>query len=211
MKVELKAFSLFTPLDLKNSMLPATVMHFTVTNKLKESISASVDGCLENAVLIEGRKNIKTQGELVNVYSSISKGVTRLSCGVQDANEVSKEQLDYGSMSLSIISEDGKISVPKSLKSMSLRETEGLTGDLTGYLSSSLDLAPGQSKDVTFVLTWYFPKSKKAISYKGGKKEEKWLCDARENYYAELYKSADDVSDYIIKNRKKLIDNTLLF
>ena len=49
-RVELEAFSPFVPLDLDNSLYPATVMAYPVTNTGKEAVSGELLGWLQNAV-----------------------------------------------------------------------------------------------------------------------------------------------------------------
>ncbi len=53
--VTLEAFSPFIPLNLDDSGLPTTVMHFTVKNVSAEPVDAVLSGTLENAVCLHNR------------------------------------------------------------------------------------------------------------------------------------------------------------
>jgi uncharacterized protein (DUF608 family) len=48
--VKLEAFSPFSPMEVKDSSLPATVFSFELTNTGKEAVEVSLEGVLENAV-----------------------------------------------------------------------------------------------------------------------------------------------------------------
>ncbi|WOO42359.1 GH116 family glycosyl-hydrolase [Rubellicoccus peritrichatus] len=70
-KVKLEAFSPFIPLDLENSLLPATILNYTVKNTSEKEVEAKLTGWLENAVLLgsRGRKglNVTLKNEVVMI------------------------------------------------------------------------------------------------------------------------------------------------
>ena len=74
-----------------------------------------------------------------------------------------------------------------------------LNAKLTGTLSRKLALAAGASATVDFVVTWYFPN----LKINGVRDDGRW--------YASKFKSALEVADYVVKNRKRLIDDTMLW
>lgn len=55
--VSLEAFSPFVPLNTEDSLLPATVLDFTLTNRGKEDLELELTGWLENAVCLHSAKN----------------------------------------------------------------------------------------------------------------------------------------------------------
>jgi non-lysosomal glucosylceramidase len=54
-KVRLEAFSPFSPLEVKDSSLPATIFSFELTNTGKEAVEVTLEGVLENAVFHDHR------------------------------------------------------------------------------------------------------------------------------------------------------------
>lgn len=86
-----------------------------------------------------------------------------------------------------------------------------LGGKLEGALTSSMTLAPGESKTVTFVLSWYFPN--RPLSYKGSV----WSrplppnSPAIGNMYSNWYDSSLDVADYLKSNFCELAGQTRNF
>lgn len=205
-KVKLEAFSPFTPLDVKNSMYPATVLNYTLTNTTTNKVKVNIKGWLDNAVLVEGRKNDKSRGELVNVYSDISEYSKRLECSVENANDFAKEQCDFGTMSLAVINLGGKV-----ISGEASRTKLAPKAKLVGELIAELELNPGEEKEVSFTLTWYFPKTYAVLSQRGRHNVEYFLSGDSTRYYAELYKDAFAVSDHILDNKKELTKNTFLW
>jgi len=75
--VELEAFSPFTPLNVTDSSLPATVMRFTVKNSGREAVEIELAGWIENAVCLgSGRSG---QGQRRNRLVR-EPGMTFLNC-----------------------------------------------------------------------------------------------------------------------------------
>ena len=72
---------------------------------------------------------------------------------------------------------------------------------LNGALTSSMTLQPGESKEVIFVLSWYFPN--RPLSYKGSEwnKPLPPNSPAIGNMYANWYNSSLDVANQL---REKL-------
>ncbi len=94
-EVDLEAYSPFVPLDLDQSMLPATILNFKIRNTSKKTTTVELSGWLENAVLTESRKRTKStlQGSLINRIEKLDKGHKRLvSTATLDNNEPSNSQ-----------------------------------------------------------------------------------------------------------------------
>ena len=69
---------------------------------------------------------------------------------------------------------------------------------LVGAITHAVHLAPGESRTVTFVLTWHFPNGRIAVD--GGK-----------NYYAKRFADAGAVAEYIVQNHTRLTHDTKLW
>ena len=77
--VELEAFSPYCPLNVEDSSLPATVMHYTVKNTSDKEVEVSLAGWLENAACLgsgllgTGQRHMEariTPGKLVTLEGS---------------------------------------------------------------------------------------------------------------------------------------------
>jgi len=207
-KIKMEAFSPFIPLDLGNSILPATVFNFTIKNISNKPLSLDLEGWLENAVLVGTReKNEKFSGSLENVITSLGSNSLRLECSVQTDDSVVKNSLDYGSMSLCIVGSGGKVFAgsAKMVQSKLMNNEK-----LVGKLGSHLDLKPGEQKATSFILTWHFPKTYSAKSVIKNIPKNK-RGDDTIRYYAKVFKDAPAVSDYVLKKREELTKNTRLW
>lgn len=204
-QVKIEAYSPFIPLDLDNSILPATIFEFEIKNTSNKAIEVDLNAWMENAILIGSREqqsNLK--GKLVNQIKDADNNGLRINYTVNNADENTKNKLDYGSMSLSLISEDGIVSTDsKREQSMNLSDSTKLVSNLF----STVKLSSGESTTAKSILTWYFPKTYAT--------ENKWEIEENRisgadttRYYSKIYKDANDVSKYLIKNYETLSGKT---
>jgi len=70
-------------------------------------------------------------------------------------------------------------------------------------------LNPGEEKEFTFILTWYFPNRIK--SWFGDDSKYNHETPIVRNYYSKLFKDAWDVGKYVIKNYSRLENETRKF
>lgn len=161
--IDLQSFSPFVPLNVDDSSYPATVMRFTVTNTSDKKAIVELSGWLENAVLnnSENNKNLK----LLNSIEEIS-GNTVLTCSSQTDSEELKKQKDYGNMALMLYKSGKRSKAEAGIKingPLLFPENKEVTAEanhgeqLVGALSKSVKLKPGESKEITFIISWYFP------------------------------------------------------
>lgn len=162
-EIDLQAFSPFVPLDVDSSSYPATLMRFTLTNTSDAKASVELSGWLENAVL---NNSVNTSSvTLINRIEKFESHQTLL-CTAQTDSEEIRNQRDFGNMSLLLLDADvsakfeagvelsGDLVFPKNGKI----EDSAVHGEqLCGALSKTLVLNPGESKDITFIISWYFP------------------------------------------------------
>jgi non-lysosomal glucosylceramidase len=81
--VKLEAFSPFVPLDVDSSLLPATIMQFTVKNVSAGPVDIELVGWLENAVLTGSREQGVVPGHLTNRVTGMAGRGLRLECSAQ--------------------------------------------------------------------------------------------------------------------------------
>ncbi|MCF8323083.1 MAG: hypothetical protein K9I26_08110 [Flavobacterium sp.] len=206
--IDLQSFSPFVPLDVEASSYPATVMRFTVTNTSEQKATVELSGWLENAVLNNSENNASLK--LVNFIEKKSSN-TILSCSSNTDSETIKKQKDYGSMSL-LLYQSGKKSKGEAGKTIESKllfpEIEQKTAEanhgeqLVGVLSKTVKLNPGESKEITFVVSWYFP-NLVLPQNKNSKGENKG------RYYSKRFENAAAVAIAIAKNFDDLHSKTI--
>lgn len=161
--IDLHSFSPFVPLDVAASSYPATVMRFTVTNTSDTIATVELSGWLENAVL-----NNSEHSEAVKLINSIAKiaGNSVLICSSSTNSVALKTQKDYGNMALMLCNSGKKSKTEASVKLESgllfpenkQKTAEAKHGEqLVGALSKTVQLKPRESKEITFIISWYFP------------------------------------------------------
>ena len=212
-EVKLNAFSPFVPLDVSSSSYPATTMQFTISNVSKGEVTCELSGWLENPVL-----NISGTASEVTLKNSIvsKEDYTALFCEAlinEDGSQLDykfKEQRDYGNMCLALMGSGKDIKTVVKEKEYSAllfpenNKIETTAEEKFGYsfrggLSKNVSLLPGESKEVTFVISWYFPNlSADGNRFKG-------------RSYSKRFKDALEVSDDIVQKFEELKTKTTLF
>jgi non-lysosomal glucosylceramidase len=135
-----------------------------------------------------------------------------------------EEKQGYGSSALSVLVDHGvtvtgasALKDPDSPEGL-LDEIAGNTVEpvalpldqlLVGGLSASLSLQPGESKTVTFLVSWYFPYHLEQDKVPGFMTKRITDFKKLSRHYRPWFKSAGDVADYIARHRERLIDGTL--
>ncbi len=164
-EINLQSFSPFIPLDLDASSYPSTIMHYKVTNKLSEKVNIELSGWLENAVLNNSENNTKVK--LINSIDEAAGNII-LSCAAHTDSEEIKNHADFGNMSLLLMDSvenskgeagvqfqtDNKLFFPNNDgKYASAEHGE----QLLGALSKNVTLKSGETVEITFIISWYFP------------------------------------------------------
>ena len=203
-KIDLQSFSPFVPLNVDASSYPATIMKYSVTNTSDKKVSVELSGWLENAVLNNTENNTSVQ--LQNSIKKIAKN-TVLSCTAKSETEALKIQPDFGNMSLLLMGSGTKIKADAGVKidsNLLFPENENTEAtavhgeQLIGVISKTVKLKPKETKEITFVISWYFPnlslpQNKNSVGNNKGRYYKKRFKDAQEvgleiaNKYQELY------------------------
>ena len=206
--IDLQSFSPFIPLNVDASSYPATVMSFKVTNTSDKKATVELSGWLENAVLNNSKNNKDLQ--LINSIENIA-GNTVLTCSAQTNVEAIKKQKDFGNMALMLCKSGKKSKAEAGIKingNLLFPENEQTTAEanhgeqLVGALSKTVKLKPGESADITFIVSWYFP-NLVLPQNKNSKGENKG------RYYSKRFENAAAVAADIAKNYEDLYTKTI--
>jgi Predicted bile acid beta-glucosidase len=121
----------------------------------------------------------------------------------------------YGNLALTVF--DGQSHATANQNTPDALSAEALLGEkLNGALTSSFQLKPGESKEITFVLSWYFPN--RPLNYNNSI-EAGWgwgrplppLTPPIGNMYANWFNSSLDVVDQLQTNFDRLTKETMNF
>jgi non-lysosomal glucosylceramidase len=210
--VKLTAYSPFIPLNVKDSAIPATVLSYEVTNTSDKDVSVDIGGWLENRVCPELEDVAFTRtNEVIS-----DKG--RTTVFMSASGDGLSERKGYGDMAISILGNDTNHHSNSSVLGNSLKsavfETKKITTSrsngnesLVGSLSTSFELKLGESKTVTFLVSWYFP-----YYNEQNKGDEMGIItdfDSLKRYYASFYASSNDVASYVSNEFERLSKTTL--
>ena len=219
--VELKAFNPFIPLNDKDSSIPGAFFEIAFTNTGEKTSTYTAYFAMNNLLPYATTRNtLKKQGEYTAIY--------------MDSTLLKEEELQFGNF---CIATDASMAcgqeywyraewfdsmetywrdlhVPGALKQRhydtELRKLEKVTeydGEDMGTLAAAVEVLPGQTKTVRFVLSWYFPN---CTNYWNPEKEKEkptiW-----KNYYAKLFSASMDCAGYCLKEWDRLYKETKMF
>lgn len=212
--VKLEALSPFVPMDVENSIYPATIMTYSVTNTTSETLEVELKGWMENAVLTESRKDtslvkdvtLKNRTKILGNYGrrleclAVSKSPSKI--------EVLKTLPDFGTMSLTVLGDpENLFTSDDAVQNL----FEDVKSELVGEVGKKLHLLPNQTKDVQFILTWHFKSTKNEMDIWWSKDNIEYFDYHNEHYYGTKFKDAMAVSDNLVKNIEELVDTTCLW
>ncbi len=194
--VQSQVFSPFIPLSTKDSALPATLLRFTIKNISNVAQPVALVGYLQNPIFQPLKESIQATSRNRIVHTG---GVSALVQDAIEAGEVRQHPL-FGNVVLAALAPNAgasavlnDINIPNS--------TSPLKTPLVGAVQQDAILQPGEEKTFTFVLTWFFPNQQQPGT-SGTRVGQK---------YATWFSSALEVAEYVGKNQKRLIEDTLLW
>ena len=187
-EVTLRGFSPFIPLDIKDSSLPLTFMEFTVRNTSDRPVTVDLSGWLQNATILgKGAKfsppeALRESGPNLHLLThEIRVPVSTGKPGKETASAVVPPADNAGSMALGVLD-----------PTATPRDQDGVPG-----WSSRLQIEPGESKTVTFLLTWHFPNIYPLPGFPDKKHE-----------YASRFTNAAEVARFAADHYPRLRDGT---
>jgi len=221
-RVSLRAWNPFIPLNVPDSSIPVAILEWTVANPSDKPMEVSVAAAIFNPVGTDGRSFGSILGKNLNEYVEEKefRGL-RLS-----SKKVKPEDVRYGTMALATtwkdldvqtrwyrggwwdnahrfwddFSDDGRVEPVTDAEPSSDRRSD--VGDLVLHAT----IAPKKSATFPFFVTWHFPKRQ---NYWNG--EEQVRGKIMENYVAKQFKDAWDVASYTVRNLQRLDEQTRLW
>ncbi|MCM2369593.1 GH116 family glycosyl-hydrolase [Aporhodopirellula aestuarii] len=220
LEVELEVFNPFIPMDLKNSAIPCAIYTATVTNPSPSAVKVDVLAAQKNALgYAEGnggnfgknQNRVKQEGDATLLH------MTRSGIAGSDMVLMTRAVGASGCASWDSVEElHGAFDADGSCKGPATSEISAAGKTVNGALSVPLELAPGETKSVTFALTWYFEggrhgegKARRNLEGEGGSKGGKWNR-AGQNY-TNWWPNAIGLAEYLQENLAELIARTRLF
>ncbi|WNC69177.1 GH116 family glycosyl hydrolase [Thalassotalea nanhaiensis] len=177
--VELEAMTPYIPLDTDRSSYPATIMRYVFTNKSTNAMRLSVEGWSENPVL-------QNKAEQQNAHLLTSKyvdqgGVGFISTAV--GNDSTAQQAintlpDFGSFSMMCLDSKSSVAIDSEL----------------AKLTANLELKPGETKEVTFIVSWFFP-NQTALYKKEHKNIKRWYASKYDDAKAVALDVANSITE----------------
>ena len=211
-QADLEAFSPFAPLDTDDSSLPATVMRFTLRNPGSQKLEVELGGWLENKSAIETamvtadgvRKNRVARHDgllLVEGGAEAGRFDGLLDIGTMSLALLGAGPADRASARVTFAETPARVFEPGGPATAEIPFDVWHPADrLTGAIVHALTLAPGQEATVTFAITWHFPNLK-----------VRKMHHASGRYYANRFKSAEDVAVFLAAQHERLGARTRLW
>ena len=218
-EVELEVFNPLIPLDLKNSAIPCAIYNVTVTNPSSSNVKVDLLAAQQNALgFNEGKKGKlgKNKNQILTEGDATLLHMTR--DGVAESDMVLMTQAAGASGSADCksngdlhkaFSNKGACEGPEESKISAAGKT------VNGALSAPIELAPNETKTVTFALTWYFKNGKHGSGKKPVKLEGEsgttigWTHIGQN--YTNWWSSARDVAAMLQKSIGDLTTRTRRF
>ncbi|HPP73594.1 MAG TPA: GH116 family glycosyl-hydrolase [Armatimonadota bacterium] len=225
-EVSLQAFSPFVPLNSKDSGLPAIIFRFSLHNPCNVLLKASIAAALQNAAGYDGLGDI--HGTSFSGYGGNRNEVIRdngCTLIVMDNPDLPEYSPTAGTMVLGTLSDDATalaawddlqafwtdFASDGVLANIETSKPSPRGKTFNSALAVPVELAPGETRQITFIYTWHFPNH--YVNWKqdwlgvADKKSLFWIGNA----YCGWFGNAREVVDYVIYNFDRLVDETLLF
>ncbi|MDF7799618.1 GH116 family glycosyl hydrolase [Pontiellaceae bacterium B1224] len=218
-EVELEVFNPFIPMDLKDSAIPCAIYTVTAKNTSASPVKVDILAAQKNALGFNEGKNGafgKNQNEILKNGDATLLHMTRK--GIDHSDMVLMTQAGGTSGTAAWDSTKAlhhDVSASGILKGPAKSDVSPAGQSVNGALSAPLELAPGESKSVTFVLAWYFKAGKhgsgKAMKSLEGEGGNSIAWSGQGQNYTNWWPSALGVAAYMQDNLNELTARTRLF
>ena len=230
--VELEAYNPFIPSDPDASSIPIAILKYSITNPTDSPIEASVLWSLLNIVGFTKEDSIKN---MIYGFHEPSGQFNNLSINEGGVSGVLLSNFSYDEMhpqfgSMALVTPD----IEDASKTSYWKAGPWFTSEYTIWnyfkengclkefkggkfqkpeacaLSIKKRVPPGETKDFTFYITWYFPNfAKYGTGWTEDKPMEEW--HTWKNYYASIYEDALDVAIQYNKEHKRYYQDSKKF
>ncbi|TNJ43505.1 hypothetical protein KFZ70_17050 [Tamlana fucoidanivorans] len=201
-EIRSEVFSPFVPLNVRSSANPVIVLKYALSNTSDKSVEININGILRNIHFPE-----KAKVEYRNSTLK-SKGVSGISFEMKplssDSTLLKHPQL--GGFTLSVLDTKAELLTDKD---KGITATTTSKEPVTGSVGSSITLKPNQTKEITFLISWYFPNY-----YENGRRYKIASAEAPGwvgHIYNNWYNNSNDVAKYVAANFDDLYGKTKLF
>lgn len=231
-EVELEAYSPFIPMNADDSGLPIAVLTYRLTNRTELPTAVTVAGNLLNPVGFGGTGDPSpAAGRDNGLGGNVNRQVTSqgLRTLLLTNPTVPEDSPRFGTLALSTTCEPGfcqthwlrgawydmmhdywdHLSTTGALPEREYGPSALGLSDV-GTLGAQGMLAPGETRAVTFLITWHWPNMAKYWEGDGACSPD-GQPPAWRNYYASQWSDALDVARYYATNAERLHDETMRF
>jgi uncharacterized protein (DUF608 family) len=196
LSVELEAMTPYIPLDTDKSSIPATIMRYVFSNNSDKAMHLSVEGWSENPVL-QGKAKDHNASLLTTKYS-VKSGMGFIST-VQGNDAAAKKAIqglpDFGSFSMMCLDGQSAVTIDSALAT----------------ITKDLILNAGETKAVSFVVSWFFP-NQKALWKEEHQNIKRWYASNYDDAKAvalDIANSVDELTSITRLWRDTWYDSTL--
>lgn len=233
-EVRLEAFTPLVPLDVTSSSIPGAVLRYTVRNPLDREVDVTVAGSMSAPIgivdhnvfqmpVFEGRPSVgerRTDGLSGLAFGTdlpadhVLFGSAALATADPAATTTPQWAVDFWQDGVQLFwddfTSDGRLEPqPETLEGGSElgRTPENLPKLRTGSVAVAHTLAPGESHDFEFFLTWHTPNRSRAWNGMCGLPNDR-ATEVVRNHYARSFTDAWDVAEQLSANLPALEQTT---
>ena len=209
--IQLQAYTPFIPLNRDDSSYPVVVMRYTITNPTSTDQDVSLAGWVKN--ISNWKSGKKNAGKKLAVYRELD-GITTIECSAKYGNKKLNNSTDAGSIALALLGEDRpeikdaartQAGIAGIFTAGDLQNDANVESDATksafASLGKQLVLKPGESRTVSFAISWHMP----TVQYS---KQFGMKFVVGSNHYATQWADATEAAGAVATRESELHSNT---